>query len=105
MRPVAAGECNPPPEGDGKGGPARESRPLALPGTRRAEPEVGAARGGSSLRGSGMREANPAAARVGWGFVRPPACPHRPSGVQGGEKGGTSDCDALPGEQRVAERS
>ena len=46
-----------------------------------------------------MREANPAAARVGWGFVRPPACPHRPSGVQGGEKGGTSDCDALPGEQ------
>lgn len=65
MRPAAAGECNPPPEGGGKGDPARRSRPLALPGTRHAEPEVGAARGRSSVWGSRMREANPAAARVG----------------------------------------
>ena len=49
----------------GRGAPALESRPLALPGTCHAEPEVGAARGGSSLQGSGMREANPATARVG----------------------------------------
>lgn len=110
MRPAAAGECNPPPEGGGKGGP---------PGTEESPPcpswdPPRGARGGGGTRKVfclGIKDARSESSRGASGLkFRPPsllsppvpACPLR---VQGEEKGGTSDCDALPGRQAVAERS
>ena len=85
---AAAGRCAPRlpvSAGGGKGDPAWETRPLALPGTWRAEPEVEAARGGREgpllALGSGRRHANRAGAnRLGFpaallpGATAPAAC-------------------------------
>ena len=106
MRPAAAGECNPPPEGGGKGGPRHGGvAPSAFLGPATRSQSGGRYEEGLLFGDQGC--AKRIQPRREWAEVSSalppvPACPLR---VQGEEKGGTSDCDALPGRQAVAERS